>query len=134
MKKNFYLYSLTSHGDERGSLTSLEAGKNIPFQIKRVYYIYDTKRDVPRGFHSHKDLEQVLICVNGSCKIKLDNSKVKETFELNSPQKALYIGKNIWREMYDFSQGCVLMVLASDYYKPEEYIRDYDEFLKGLKT
>ena len=130
------LIELHTHGDERGSLIALEKGSNVPFDIKRVYYIYDTKRGVPRGFHAHTELEQMLICVSGSCKIKCDNGKgIVEHFELNSPEQALYIGRNIWREMYDFSQGCVLMVIANQYYKEEEYIRNYDEFKKivGMK-
>lgn len=126
---NCRLIELTSHGDSRGSLIALEKEHNVPFDIKRVYYIYDTKRGVPRGFHAHENLEQLLICVSGSCKIKVDNGKEKEIYELNSPEIALYIGKMVWREMYDFSQGCVLMVIASEYYNPEEYIRDYKQFI-----
>lgn len=126
------LIELKAFGDERGSLIALEKNHNVPFDIKRVYYIYDTKRNVPRGSHAHRQLEQLLICVTGSCKIKLDNGKSSEVVELNSPELALYIGKNIWREMFDFSQGCVLMVLASEYYNPEEYIRDYQDFLKNV--
>ncbi len=134
MHKNYHLASLTPHGDARGSLIALEKGQDVPFDIKRVYYIYDTKRDVPRGFHAHKTLEQMLICVCGSCKIKLDDGNHKDVFELNSPERALYIGKNVWREMYDFSQGCVLMVIASEYYNSHEYIKDYDEFLREVKN
>lgn len=126
---NCKLIELKCYGDCRGSLVALEKGHNVFFDIKRVYYIFDTKRGTPRGFHAHKDLEQLLICVTGSCKVKVDDGGVTAVFELNSPEMALYIGKNMWREMFDFSQGCVLMVLASDYYKPEEYIRDYDAFL-----
>ena len=129
---NCRLIELTSHGDNRGSLIALEKEHNVPFDIKRVYYIYDTKRGVPRGFHAHENLEQLLICVSGSCKIKVDNGREKEIYELNSPETALYIGKMIWREMYDFSQGCVLMVIASEYYNPEEYIGDYDEFIMRI--
>ena len=124
------LIELISHGDNRGSLIALEKEHNVPFDIKRVYYIYDTKRGVPRGFHAHEDLEQMLICVSGSCKIKVDNGRQSETYELNTPEQALYIGKMIWREMFDFSQGCVLMVIASQYYNPKEYIRDYNKFLE----
>lgn len=127
---NIRLIDLISHGDSRGSLIALEKEHNVPFDIKRVYYIYDTKRGVPRGFHAHEELEQMLICVSGSCKIKVDNGIETEIYELNTPEQALYIGKMIWREMYDFSQGCVLMVIASHYYNSEEYIRDYDKFIK----
>ncbi len=131
--KNYYLFNLHSFGDDRGSLVALEKEHNVPFDIKRVYYIFDTKMDVPRGFHAHRELEQLLICVTGSCKIKIDDGAQTETFDLNHPTKALFVGKNLWREMYDFSQGCVLMVIASEYYNPEEYIRDYQEFLRSVK-
>lgn len=131
--KNFFTYDLIAHGDERGSLIALENNHNIPFDIKRVYYIYDTKKGVDRGFHAHKELEQVLVCVTGSCKIRIDDGFKKEVFELNTPETALFVGKNLWREMFDFSQGCVLMVLANEYYKPQEYIKDYEEFLKEVK-
>lgn len=130
---NFYIMKLKSFGDDRGSLIALEKEHNVPFDIKRVYYIFDTKMDVPRGFHAHRELEQLLICVTGSCKIKIDDGEHQEVFELNHPCKALYVGKNLWREMFDFSQGCVLMVIASEYYNPEEYIRDYQEFLDAVR-
>ena len=120
-------------GDNRGSLISLEQKKNIPFKIKRVYYIYNTEPNVIRGKHSHPDLKQVIVCVNGSCNFLLDNGKKKEIIKLNSPNIGLYLGKNIWREMYDFSKDCVLMVLASDIYKENEYIRDYQKFLETTK-
>lgn len=128
------LLDLMVFGDERGSLVAFEENHNVPFDIKRVYYIYDTKKEVTRGLHAHKGLEQLLVCVNGSCKIKLNDGEKSEIFELNTPDKALYVGKNLWREMSNFSQGCVLLVLASEYYNPDEYIRDYDEFIRSLKT
>lgn len=118
------------HQDDRGKLVAVEDGKEIPFQIRRVYYIYDTSGDVRRGFHSHKELEQVLICLNGSCKILIDNGEDAVTVELDAPDKGLYISHNIWREMYDFSEGSVLLVLASRPYDEDDYIRDYQEFLK----
>lgn len=131
--KNCRVINLISRGDNRGSLIALEKEHNVPFDIKRVYYIYDTKRGVPRGFHAHEDLEQLLICVSGSCKIKVDDGNEQEIYELNTPEQALYIGKMIWREMFDFSQGCVLMVIASQYYDPKEYIRDYNKFIEMVK-
>ena len=123
---NIKLIELISHGDNRGSLIALEKEHNVPFDIKRVYYIYDTKRGVPRGFHAHEDLEQMLICVSGSCKIKVDNGKEQDVYELNTPEQALYIGKMIWREMFDFSQGCVLMVIESQYKHPKQYKSDHN--------
>jgi dTDP-4-dehydrorhamnose 3,5-epimerase-like enzyme len=116
-------------GDARGSLISLEQYKNIPFVVLRVYYIFDTKKGVSRGFHAHRHLEQVVVCVKGSCRFILDNGEMKEELLLHSPKQGLYIGHNLWREMHDFSEDCVLLVLASDYYHEGDYIRDYDDFL-----
>lgn len=122
-------------GDERGSLIAIEGLKDIPFEIKRVYYILDTKNEIRRGYHAHKNLQQVAICVNGSCKFLLDDGKERvEDIILDSPNKGLFIDKMIWREMYDFSEDCVLLVLASDYYDEGDYIRDYEEFLRISKV
>lgn len=131
----YELFSFTPNGDSRGQLIALEELKNIPFDIKRVYYMYETTAGVTRGKHAHKSLEQILICTSGSCKILLDDGKDKEVVELNKPNEGLYISNDIWREMYDFSSDAVLMVLASTYYDESDYIRDYDEFLKyvGVK-
>lgn len=120
-------------GDERGNLIALEENKNIPFDIKRVYYIFDTKNGVRRGFHAHKNLQQVLICVNGSCDILLDDGKEKSIIKLENRNEGLFIEKMVWREMFNFSADCVLMVLASDYYDEKDYIRDYNEFKNYLK-
>ena len=125
---NFRLIDFHIFGDDRGSLVSLEANKNIPFDIKRVYYIFDTKKDVVRGKHAHKNLQQILIAVNGSCKVLLDNKKEKQVFKLDNPAQGLYIKNNVWREMFDFSSDCVLMVLASEIYIKEDYIFDYEGF------
>lgn len=116
------------NGDERGSLIALEQNKNIPFSIKRVYYIFDNKNSVVRGCHAHKKLKQVLICVNGSCNIKMDNGFESTIVKLDSPSEGLLIDSFIWREMYDFSFDAVLLVLASELYDPSDYIRDYNEF------
>lgn len=115
-------------GDERGGLVAIESNKNIPFEIKRIYYIFDTQSK-PRGFHAHKNLSQILICLKGECKIKLDNGKESVSVVLNDPKKGLLIENLIWREMYDFSENCVLLVLASEHYDESDYIRDYDAFL-----
>ncbi len=119
-------------GDDRGSLIALENNKNIPFEIRRVYYIFGTKNGVKRGYHAHKNLRQALICISGSCKILLDNGKEKIKIELNSPDQGLLIESMIWREMFDFSPDCVLLVLADNYYDEEDYIRDYQEFLDHI--
>lgn len=123
-------YVFTAHGDERGQLVSVEGKRDFPFSVKRVYYIYDTLPGVRRGFHAHKNLEQILICVHGSCKILLDNGYEKSEVILDKPYEGLYISNDIWREMYDFSEGAVLLVLASEYYDEVDYIRDYEDFLK----
>lgn len=130
---NYKLLSLQTIGDERGKLVSLESNKNLPFAIKRVYYMFDTSPDEPRGFHAHKELEQLVIAIDGACEFVLDDGKSKESVWLNRPDVGLYIGKNMWREMRNFSYGCKLMILASDYYDESEYIRDYAEFLDIIK-
>lgn len=123
-------YMFQPHGDERGQLVSLEEYNDIPFTIKRVYFMYDTLQDIIRGKHAHKNLEQILFCVHGTCKVLLDNGKEKKIVPLERPYEGLYIPGNMWREMYDFSSDAVLMVLASEIYNEEDYIRDYDEFLQ----
>lgn len=131
---DYQLLNLKVLGDERGKLISLEGGKNIPFEIKRVYWIYDTLPDIDRGFHAHKDLEQVILAMDGACRFVLDDGKAREEVWLNRPDVGLYIGKNMWREMNHFSYGCKLMVLASEHYDEKEYIRDYQAFLESVKT
>lgn len=127
-------YTFPPHGDDRGQLVAIEANEHIPFTVNRVYYIYDTLPGVRRGFHAHKNLEQILICVSGSCKIHLDNGKETAEVLLDSPNTGLYISNDMWREMYDFSEGAVLLVLASQHYDEADYIRDYDAFLKMVQA
>ncbi len=117
-------------GDERGSLIALESGAQVPFEIRRVYYIFRTMPGVARGFHAHKRLRQVAICVSGKCRMVLDDGNRREEVWLDSPDKGLLIDSFMWREMHDFSGDAVLMVLASDLYDEEDYIRNYDDFLK----
>lgn len=121
---------LNSLGDERGQLSILEAQKNIPFSIKRVYYLTNMKHDIPRGFHAHKELEQVAVCVAGKCRMLLDNGQTKEDLWLDAPNKAIRIEPMVWHEMHDFSEDCVLLVLASDHYDESDYIRNYSDFLE----
>lgn len=123
------LIHLSVLGDERGSLIALEGNKNIPFDIKRIYYIYGTKTGVSRGFHAHKALKQVAIAVSGSCHFILDNGVEREDILLNNPAQGLLIESFMWREMHDFSDDCVLMVLANQLYDEDDYIRNYDEFI-----
>lgn len=125
-------YHLLEHGDERGKLAAVETGKDIPFPIRRVYYIYETHSGQRRGFHAHRKLEQVLLCVHGNCKVTLDNGRERCTVTLDRPTLGLYVGNAMWREMFDFSPDAVLLVLASEPYSEEDYIRNYDEFIQYI--
>lgn len=127
------LIDLKVHGDFRGSLVSIEAMKSVPFDIKRVYYIFGNTEDVKRGCHAHRELKQFAICVSGSCKMMLDNGREKRTFELNHPSKGLLITSLVWREMFDFTPDCVLLVLANTQYDENDYIRTYELFLKEIE-
>jgi len=117
-------------GDERGSLVALEEIKSVPFSIKRLYYIFGTKKGVIRGLHAHKALKQVMLCVTGYCRVKLDDGISSESVCLDSPTEGLYVEGLIWREMYDFSPDCVLLVIASEHYDEDDYIRNYNDFIK----
>ena len=120
-------------GDERGSLIALEGNKSVPFNIKRIYYIFGTKADVSRGFHAHRNLKQVAICVMGRCRFVLDDGKQREEIVLDNPSTGLLIEDLIWREMSEFSPDCVLVVLANKYYDANDYIRNYSDFLKEFE-
>lgn len=124
---------LEEHGDDRGMLIAIEQLKDIPFEIKRVYYMFDTVKGVRRGFHAHKCLKQILVCVKGSCRILLDNASERSEVLLDRPNKGLIIDSHIWREMFDFSDDAVLMVLASEMYDESDYIRNYDDFIRYVK-
>lgn len=124
------IINFPSIGDNRGSLVTMETKDKIPFNIKRVYFIFDTQKNVSRGFHAHKDLQQVAVCVSGKCRMTLDDGKKSEEVWLDSPNKGIFIDKHIWREMHDFSDDCVLLVLANENYSESDYIRSYDQFLK----
>lgn len=121
------------HGDDRGSLVVAEYEKEIPFLVKRIYYIYGVDDDKRRGFHSHKNLRQVYIAIHGSVKVMLDDGDRQETVLLDNPAQGLYIGHNVWREIFDFSKDAVLLVLASEKFSESDYIRNHDEFLASLK-
>lgn len=123
---------LPVRGDHRGSLVAVESSSTIPFPIKRVYYIFGTQPNVARGFHAHKNLQQMAVCVAGRCRIILDDGKYREETWLDSPTKGLLIGNMIWREMHEFSHDCVLLVFASEHYDESDYIRQYDEFIEAV--
>ena len=129
---NIQFLQLQTHGDDRGSLIALEEGKNIPFSVKRVYYMFDTREDVRRGFHAHKTLKQVAVAVRGSCRFMLDDGREKIDIRLDNPTQGLLIESFIWREIYDFSEDCVLMVLADQLYTESDYVRDYASFLSEV--
>jgi len=134
MQGNYKLINFKTLGDKRGSLIAIEEGYNAPFDIKRVYYIFDTKEGVKRGFHAHKNLKQICIAVKGKCTFSLDNGITKEDIVLNNPNQGLYIENLIWREIKDFSFDCVLIVLASEHYDESDYIRDYQIFKKEVEN
>ncbi|MFA7090442.1 MAG: FdtA/QdtA family cupin domain-containing protein [Arcobacteraceae bacterium] len=132
-KGNYEIYNFLIKGDERGSLIAIEQGYNAPFEIKRVYYIFDTKKGVERGFHAHIRLKQICIAIKGSCSFVLDNGEKREEIKLTNPTQGIFIEGLIWREMKDFSHDCVLLVLASEHYDENDYIRCYNKF-KEIKN
>ena len=127
---NWKLLDLPIIKEPRGNLTFVEGcGRHLPFDIKRMYYLYDIPTDAERGAHGHKKLQQLILAISGSFEILLDNGSVKEVFHLRKPWQGLYIQEGTWREIRNFSAGAVCVVLASDYYDEEDYLRDYDSFL-----
>jgi dTDP-4-dehydrorhamnose 3,5-epimerase-like enzyme len=118
-----------------GNLYIMEGLRNIPFEIKRVYYINSLENcDSVRGHHAHRQLEQVIFCVNGSFMLDLDDGKTKQSVPMLRDNIGIILGAGLWHEMHSFSSGCVLLVVASDYYDESDYIRDYDDFLKWVAT
>ena len=132
-KGNYEIYNFLIKGDERGSLIAIEQGYNAPFEIKRVYYIFDTKKGVERGFHAHIRLKQICIAIKGSCSFVLDNGEKREEIKLTNPTQGIFIEGLIWREMKNFSPDCVLLVIASEHYDENDYIRCYNKF-KEIKN
>lgn len=124
------LLEFSEKGDERGKLVIVEGSQDIPFEIKRIFYIYGSDRDVVRGKHANRESEFVLINVSGTSKVMVTDGKQKQVVELTMPRQGVYLPKMVWKEMYDFSSDSVLLVLASTHYDGKEYIRDYDEFCK----
>lgn len=118
------------HSDRKGNLTVVENGITLPFDVKRVYYVYDVPGGESRGAHAHRELSQLIVAASGSFKVTIDDGSVKRSFFLNRPYQGLLVKPGLWRDLEDFSSGAVCMVLASDVYKENDYIRNYDEFLK----
>lgn len=131
MEPKYSLIQLNSYVDPRGGLIAFEQGKNCPFDVKRCFYIYDTKgSDTIRGAHANKKSKFLLVVVSGSCRVKIDTGTEQDEVLLNDPNVALYLDKMIWKEMFEFSYNAVLMVLSNELYDENEYIRDYEEFKK----
>ena len=132
LKERCKVLNFSDLGDERGKLVVIEGNKDIPFEIKRTFYIYDSDSDVIRGQHANRESEFVLINVAGSSKVRITDGKEEFVVELNKPMMGVYIPKMVWKDMYDFSSDSVLLVLASTHYDGSEYIRNYEEYLKEI--
>lgn len=130
MKK--YLFKVKT--DLRGSLIAIEGDKDIPFSIKRIYYMYNISNGSSRGCHAHKKLQQVLICINGQCSVLLDNGYEKEEVVLSNKEEGLYIAPRIWHEIYNCTTNAIIISLASDYYDESDYIRNYDDFKEYITS
>ncbi len=134
LKEQYKLIEFVDLGDERGNLVVIEGeGMDIPFDIKRVFYIYGSDREVIRGQHANRETEFLLVNVSGISKVRVDNGKESEVIELNKPRMGLYLSSMLWKDMYDFSEDSVLLVLASRHYDAKEYIRNYEEYLEELR-
>lgn len=127
------ILEFSSHGDDRGRLVIVEGGQDIPFDIKRIFYIYGSDNKVVRGQHANRKSQFVLINVAGQSKVKVIDGKGNQIiYCLNRPHTGIYLPPMIWKEMYDFSEDSVLLCLSSEHYEPEEYIRDYDKYVKEV--
>lgn len=134
IKEQYKILEFGEFGDERGNLVVVEgSGRDIPFVIERVFYMYGSDSEVIRGQHANRRTEFVLINVSGTSKVRVDNGLEEEVIELNRPRMGLYLPTMLWKDMYDFSEDSVLLVLASEHYDGSEYIRDYEEFLKEVR-
>lgn len=128
------LYDFPVLGDDRGSLIVMDKHSGVPFAAKRVYYLFGTAEGESRGFHAHKKLHQIAVCISGRCRMVIDNGLSRENIQLNSPSKAIDLPPMLWHEMHDFSADCILLVLASDYYNEDDYIRDYCQFEELIRA
>lgn len=134
LKEQCYMISFSDLGDDRGKLVVIEGKQAVPFDIKRVFYIYDSDPNVVRGQHANRESEFVLINVAGKSKVRITNGKEEFIVELDKPMMGVYIPKMIWKDMYDFSPDSVLLVLASTHYNANEYIREYNEYLRIIEN
>lgn len=131
--KKYKLLNFPQLGDERGHLVVVEGNKDIPFDIKRIFYIYGSDKDVVRGQHANKLSEFVLINISGRCNVFVDDGENQETVILDKPYQGIYLNKMVWKNMLNFSKDTILLVLSNEYYNSEEYIRDYEEFKKIIR-
>jgi hypothetical protein len=127
------LLELPKNHSDKGNITAVNNGLEVPFDIKRVYYLYDVPGGEARGGHAHRELQQLIIAASGSFDLTVDDGKVKRTFQLNRPYQGVYMPAGLWRELNNFSSGSICLVLASIPYSESDYIRDYQEFLKSKK-
>lgn len=132
IEDQYKILEFKDFGDERGNLVVVEGNSDIPFDLKRVFYIYGSDPDVVRGMHANRKTEFVMINVGGTSKVKVDNGFETVVVELNRPRMGIYLPTMVWKEMYDFSEDSILLVLASEHYDSKEYIRDYNDFLKEV--
>lgn len=132
IKDQYKILEFGDLGDERGNLVVVEGEQDIPFEIKRVFYIYGSDSEVVRGQHANRNSEFVLINVSGTSKVRVDNGFEEAVIELNRPRMGLYLPTMLWKDMYEFSEDSVLLVLTNTHYDGSEYIRDYDEYLKEV--
>lgn len=131
--KKYKLLNFPQLGDERGHLVVVEGNKDIPFEIKRIFYIYGSDKDVIRGQHANRLSEFVLINISGRCNVFVDDGEKQETIVLDKPYQGIYLNKMVWKNMLNFSKDAILLVLSNKYYNSEEYIRDYEEFKKIIR-
>ena len=129
----WYMIDFPTVADMKGKLTFIESSEMVPFEIKRVYYIYDMEVGVKRGMHAHRKLKQVMIALNGSFKLELFDGSEKEIFVMNSPNVGIFVDKMVWRTFWPLEENTVILVLASDHYDEGDYIRDFDEFIKAVR-
>ncbi len=133
VKELYRILNFKDLGDERGRLVVIEGNRDIPFDIKRAFYIYGSDATVKRGQHANRESEFVLVNVAGKSKVRITDSENEAIVELDKPMKAVYIPKMVWKDMYDFSEDSVLLVLANTHYDGNEYIRNFDDYKKEMK-
>lgn len=131
--KNYKILKFPQLGDERGHLVVVEGNKDIPFDIKRIFYIYGSDKDVVRGQHANRLSEFTLINISGRCDVFVDDGRNQETIILDKPHQGIYLNKMVWKNMFNFSKDAILLVLSNEYYNSKEYIRDYEEFKKIIR-